>query len=118
MAEIDRTTADWKRHRASTPEGVKRIIASESGRASFSAEPALEVDGVMHFDVPNGTELQSENIESIPSERVVIEYFGGVATFDFEPPDYGGTDLTLRHKDLPQRIIITRPPDGSRSDCR
>lgn len=87
----------WKLHLNSSSAQVFQMLSTEDGRQTFWAESAKEMDESIHFVFPNGNEYNSQIVESIPSERFVIEYFGGLATFTLVPDESGRTDLFLKH---------------------
>lgn len=97
----------WRVHLRSAPGEVHRMLATPGGRARFWAESAEEMveaggDRVVRFRFSGGVELESRVLESSPSSRFRLSYFGGsVVTFDLEPDGAGGTDLTLTEVGAP-----------------
>ena len=87
---------EWRLHLAAPPERVFAMAATAEGRAQFWAESADDVDGVITFRFPDGTELQSRVLERDAPKRFAVEYFGGsTVLFECEPDGSGGTDLRL-----------------------
>ena len=96
-------TIRWKLHLASPPEKVFEFLATDEGRAKFWAESAEEKDGAIHFVFPNGMQLESAILVSVPAKRYSVRYFGGsVTTFELEEDGQGGTDLTLTDEGVPE----------------
>jgi len=92
----------WRLHLKVTPEKVYEFLATDKGRAKFWAESAVEENGFINFEFPNGQKWQSRIIEKIPSQKFVLSYFaGGVTTFILENDGNGGTDLTLTDENFP-----------------
>jgi hypothetical protein len=85
----------WRLHLRSSPEDVFDQIDSVRGRASFWAESATEIEGVIHFEFINGVSYSSRIVERVRPSSWSIEYFGSVAAFALQPDGKGGTDLTL-----------------------
>jgi uncharacterized protein YndB with AHSA1/START domain len=91
----------WKLHVPAPPEKVFATLNSDAGRASFWAESAREIDGVIHFEFVNGMSNRSRILERKDGSVFVIDYFGGEARFELAPDGKGGTDVTLTHRDVP-----------------
>jgi len=88
----------WRMHIPAPPERVYRALDSDQGRASFWAESAVEHDGVIEFKFINGIEFGARIVERVEPRRFALEYFEGVATFELNESDRGGTDLLLIHE--------------------
>lgn len=86
---------EWRIHLASPPERVYRTIATDEGRASFWAESAREIDGVVRFEFINGVTYAGRILEQDPPRRWSVDYFQSIATFLLESDGSDGTDLTL-----------------------
>jgi uncharacterized protein YndB with AHSA1/START domain len=91
----------WRMHIPVRPECVFDALASDDGRASFWAESAREVDGVIEFVFANGFRLRSRVLEHDRPGRFVLEYFEGTAAFQLVASEHGGTDLLLVHEGVP-----------------
>jgi uncharacterized protein YndB with AHSA1/START domain len=87
----------WKLHVPASPATVFEALNSDEGRASFWAESAREIEGVIHFEFINGMSYRSRILEREAGSVFAIDYFGGVARFELAPDGKGGTDLTLTH---------------------
>lgn len=84
-------------HIAAPPEQVYEALDSDSGRASFWAESALESDGRIEFRFINGYACSGQVLERDPPRLFAVDYMGGPARFEIEPDGKGGTDLLLTH---------------------
>ena len=87
----------WRLHLAVPPERVFAALDSDDGRAAFWAERAVERDGVVDFEFPNGFRCASRIVARRVAREWAIEYIDGVARFELEPDGRGGTDLLLTH---------------------
>jgi uncharacterized protein YndB with AHSA1/START domain len=85
----------WRLHLASPPEQVYRALATDEGRASFWAESAPEIEGVVHFEFVNGVRYAGRILDQDPPRRWSVEYFESTATFVLEPDGNGGTEMTM-----------------------
>ena len=93
----------WKLHLKSPPSVVYEKLSTDAGRASFWAESAHEIQGVIHFIFPNNAEWKGRILEQIPLQRYKVEYYGGsITTFQLDSDGSGGTDLTLTDEGVPQ----------------
>ena len=93
----------WSLHLRSSPEEVYQMVATDEGRARFWAESAVERDGVVHFEFPNGQRWQGEIVARQPARLFRVVYFGGsIVTFSLEEDGAGGTDLTLTDEGVPE----------------
>ncbi|HXV61496.1 MAG TPA: SRPBCC domain-containing protein [Vicinamibacteria bacterium] len=90
----------WKLHIPAPPSKVYEALNSDEGRASFWAESAREVDGVIHFEFINGMSYRSRILERKADSVFAVDYFGGVARFELAPDGKRGTDVTLTHTDV------------------
>jgi uncharacterized protein YndB with AHSA1/START domain len=88
----------WRIHIPAPPETVYCALASDEGRASFWAVRAIERDGAIDFEFPNGVTHRSRILEREAPRWFSIDYFGGRARFDLVPDGRGGTDLSLVHE--------------------
>jgi uncharacterized protein YndB with AHSA1/START domain len=92
----DASVIRWKLHLKLSPEHVYQQLTTSEGRASFWAESAVEEDEVIHFVFPNHSEWQGRVLQNERPHRFQVEYYGGsITTFELNPDDSGGTDLTL-----------------------
>lgn len=101
--QSDSDVIRWKLHLTSSPQAVYQTLATNEGRASFWAESAVEEDGIIRFVFPNQAKWQGKILENDPSHKFKVEYYGGsITTFELNPDDIGGTDLTLTDEGVPQ----------------
>ena len=92
----DPDTIHWKLHLQSPPEAVYQAISTDHGRAGFWGESAVERNGVIHFNFPNGMTWAGEVLQADPPWLYSLIYFGGSnVTFRLAEDGLGGTDLTL-----------------------
>lgn len=87
----------WRLHIPVSPQAVYAALDSDEGRASFWAESAREVGGVIRFRFIDGSECEAPIVERRPPTAFAVDYFGGVARFELTSDDKGGTDLLLTH---------------------
>lgn len=81
---------------------VHAMLASDSGRARFWAESAVERDGHIEFVFPNGLRWRGRVLENSPPTRFAVEYLGGSqAIFELADDGGGGTDLALTDRNVP-----------------
>jgi uncharacterized protein YndB with AHSA1/START domain len=86
----------WKLHLASAPEKVYELLSTDTGRASFWAETAVEQGGVIHFLFPNGATWDAVVLSAVAGVEYTVRYYGGsLTTFRLAGDGRGGTDLTL-----------------------
>jgi uncharacterized protein YndB with AHSA1/START domain len=98
----DADTIRWRMHLTSTPEKVYRALATDNGRALFWAESAVEMEGEIHFQFPNGMTWRGAVVADHPPHRFALRYFGGsLASFELADDGAGGTDLTLTDTGVP-----------------
>jgi uncharacterized protein YndB with AHSA1/START domain len=98
----DPATIRWRIHTAAPPEAVYRMLTTDTGRAAFWAESAVERDGVIHFHFPDGQSWQAEILESRSGEVFSVCYFGDSrATFRLIADPSGGTRVELTDQDVP-----------------
>jgi uncharacterized protein YndB with AHSA1/START domain len=92
----DPNTIRWRLHLKSPVAKVYQALSTDTGRAGFWAESAVERDDIIHFVFPNGITWKAKILEAEPSRRYTIQYLGNsVTTFLLEGDGQGGTDLTL-----------------------
>jgi uncharacterized protein YndB with AHSA1/START domain len=92
----------WRVHLASSPESAFDMLATAQGRARFWAESAMEIDGKIHFEFPNGMTWRGEIVASERPWRFQVRYFGdSLTTFELADDGSGGTDLTLTDEGVP-----------------
>lgn len=93
----------WRVHLRSPPAAVYALLSTDSGRARFWAESAIERDGAIEFRFPNGAMWRGRILAQEPPRRFVVEYFGGSrAAFELAEDGRGGTDLTVTEDGVPQ----------------
>ena len=91
----------WRLHLSSPPGQVFTLIASDSGRARFWAESAIEEDGKVQFKFVNGWEWRGEILKNQPPTHFSVNYFDSKTSFDLVGDGDGGTDLTLTDEGVP-----------------
>jgi hypothetical protein len=83
------------------------MLATDTGRARFWAEAAMEEEGVITWRFPNGLADTTTVIEHHPPAKFVVEYLGGTtATFELADDGAGGTDLTLSDIGVPKEHLL------------
>jgi uncharacterized protein YndB with AHSA1/START domain len=98
----DSSAIVWRLHLASPVARVYEALSTDSGRAAFWAESAVEHAGLIHFIFPNGAVWDARIVQAYPPHRFVLEYYGGsLASFDLADDGQGGTDLTLTDRGVP-----------------
>lgn len=85
----------WRLHLRAAPEEVFDLLTTDSGRARFWAETAVEREGRIHFTFPNGWEWQGEILEHNRPTLFALNYFDSETRFVLEDDGAGGTILTL-----------------------
>lgn len=85
----------WRVHLASSPEAIYELLSTDEGRAQFWAESAVERDGAIEFEFPNGLRSRGSVLAAEEPRRFAVDYFGSPATFELEPDGDGGTEVTL-----------------------
>ena len=92
----DAKTIRWRLHLVSSPQTVYELLATDDGRARFWAESAVERDGIIRFEFPNGLVWEGPILERTPHRRFAIEYIeGSRVVFDLEADGHEGTELEL-----------------------
>ena len=92
----------WRLYLKSTITRVHQVLSTDAGRASFWAESAKEINGVIYFVFPNQMTWGGRVLESIPPYKYVVQYFGNsITTFRLEEEGEGGTVLTLTDAGVP-----------------
>jgi len=92
----------WRLHLKSPPEKVYQALSTDSGRASFWAESAIERDGIIHFVFPNKMTWDARILSAIPFSQYTVQYIGNsITNFSLETDGQGGTDLTLTDEGVP-----------------
>jgi uncharacterized protein YndB with AHSA1/START domain len=89
-------------HLAASPAAVYSFLATDEGRARFWAESAVEQEGHIVFQFPNGQSWRGQILEADPARVFRLVYFGGSeTTFHLADDGTGGTDLTLADRGVP-----------------
>jgi uncharacterized protein YndB with AHSA1/START domain len=92
----------WRLHLRSPVSKVYQALSTDTGRASFWAESAVERSGIIQFVFPNSAVWDAEVLEAVPPRYYAVRYYGGsVAAFTLEDDGRGGTDLTLTDMGVP-----------------
>lgn len=92
----------WRLHLNAPAAVVYQALATDSGRAGFWAESAVEHNGVIHFVFPNGATWQGAILEAVPPYRYSVRYYGNsITTFQLADDGRGGTDVSLTDADVP-----------------
>lgn len=93
-----RGTIEWRMNIPASPAKVFAALNTDSGRAAFWAESAIETEGHIEFQFINGAKHRSRIIERRPPYLFSIVYFGSPARFELTDDGSGGTDLLLSHE--------------------
>lgn len=88
-------TIAWKLHFTSSPPQVYQALATSEGRRKYWAESVEETNGELHYVFANGIENKGKILDAEPDRRFRVMYFGWEVTFDLNPDDSGGTDLSM-----------------------
>lgn len=92
----DQDRIQWRLRLQSPITKVYQTLATDSGRASFWAESAIEQNGIIHFVFPNNVSWQAQVLEAVPPTRFALRYYGdSVVVFALEEDGQGGTELLL-----------------------
>ncbi len=103
----DPNTIRWRLHLNSPITMVYQALSTDTGRASFWAESAIERDGIIHFVFPNKVSWEGRVLEAIPPRRYTVQYLGNsTASFALEEDGQGGTDLTLTDTGVPPEYRV------------
>lgn len=94
----------WKMHFASPPETVFDAIATDSGRAAFWAESAVERDGRITFVILNYEPFSGRVLRRERPTLFALEYFGSVVELSLASDGGGGTDLSLVANEVDESI--------------
>lgn len=90
----------WRMHIAEPPERVYTALDTDSGRAAFWAESAVETNGHIEFHFINGYTCRSPILHREPPRIFAIDYLGGPVRFELNGDGQGGTDLFLTHEGI------------------
>jgi uncharacterized protein YndB with AHSA1/START domain len=93
--QLEPGTIRWRLHFASPRKKVFDALATESGRASFWAESALEAEGRITFHILNYEPFVGRILARIEPSVFALEYFGSIVEFRLHDDSRGGTDLAL-----------------------
>ena len=85
----------WRMHFVSSPAEVFAALATDAGRATYWAESAPEVDGVITFHILNYDPFAGRILKREEPGLFAVEYFGTVVEFSLSSDGAGGTDLSL-----------------------
>lgn len=86
----------WKAHFRSSPSKVYNALAKAEERKKFWADSVKENNGVLTYEFKSMNFVdQGRILEQIPDKLFSVEYLGSDVTFQIEPDNQGGTDLTL-----------------------
>lgn len=104
MIDPENGVIHWKLHLRSSPEHVYRMLSTGSGRRKFWAERAEKVDGLIHFQFPNGQTWDGVVLSENPPHHYQVEYYDGSRTnFYLQADGEAGTDLTLIDEGVPEK---------------
>lgn len=94
--QADHGSIYWKIHLRSSAKKAYNLLATDAGRVRFWAESAIEENGVIHFQFPNGIEWQGQIMIAEPCSRYEVEYIGNsLVSFNLKSDGHGGTDLSM-----------------------
>jgi uncharacterized protein YndB with AHSA1/START domain len=92
----------WRIHLAASSADVYRMLVTDDGRSRFWAESAIETDGAIVFQFPNGASWRGRILDSKSDRLFRLEYYGGtVVTFALDSDGASGTILTLTDDGVP-----------------
>ncbi len=94
----------WRVNLRSDPQKVFELLSTDAGRRSFWAEEADERNGAIHFVFVNGVRTVTPILGRSEPELFELRYFDSHVRFDLVPDGAGGTDLTLRNRDVPDSL--------------
>jgi uncharacterized protein YndB with AHSA1/START domain len=101
----------WKMHFRSPPEKVFDALATDTGRASYWAESAPELGGVITFHILNYEPFSGRVLSKKKPSLFKLEYFGTRVEFSLNSDNTGGTDLLLVATEVDEylRIVVELP---------
>jgi hypothetical protein len=82
---------------------VYAALATDAGRATFWAESAREVDGVITFCFTDHAPVSGRVLRSHDPTVFAVEYFGSPVEFTLRGDGAGGTDLSLTATRVPEQ---------------
>lgn len=78
-------------------------LDTDSERAAFWGESAVEDRGIVRFEFINGMRYEGRILERERPRLWAVDYFSSTARFTIEPGADGGTDLTLANSGVDPR---------------
>ena len=90
----------WRLLIPASIDKVYKMISTDSGRASFWAESAIEEGGQINFKFINGYSYKSKILEKNPPHSYEIEYFDSIARFNLIAIDDNTTELKLTNSNV------------------
>ena len=97
-------TIRWRMHFGAPPERVFDALATDSGRASYWAESAPEVDGGITFHILNYEPFSGRVLRRERPRVFALAYFGTTVEFTLSDDGHGGTDLSLLATEVDEAI--------------
>lgn len=104
--QADGKVIRWRVHFASSPDAVFDALDTRSGRESFWADSAEEIDGVIAFKIGRYPRYEARIRQRTRPKIFALRYFDTDVTFELEPDGTGGTDLLLRAEDVPEEARV------------
>lgn len=101
MAGEEGRTITWRLHLRAPPHVVYAMLATNTGRARWWAESAVEWEGVVHFRFANGWTWYGKVLANLPPRRFSVTYINGtLLSFDLADDGHGGTEVVLTETGL------------------
>jgi uncharacterized protein YndB with AHSA1/START domain len=98
----DPSLIQWRLYLNAPIQQVYNLLATNEGRARFWAESAVEVDGIIKFEFPDGQTWAGKILQAQPPALFQVEYYGGsITTFHLSESASGGTELYLTDANVP-----------------
>ena len=90
----------WCVHFHSSADTVYEYLSSADKRKLYWAESAEEQNGVIKYRFLNGIEDDGRILEKSPGRLFRVEYFGAEVTFEIEPCEPDGCDMSVTAKNV------------------
>ncbi|HET6603006.1 MAG TPA: SRPBCC domain-containing protein [Xanthomonadaceae bacterium] len=92
----------WRLHLASPPAKVWELLITDEGRMRFWCDHSRRLGDTIEMRFSNGCVEHAEVLAELPYERLALRYFGTTLSFELLPDGRGGTDLSVRHENVPE----------------